>query len=375
MIRSDQRVACRTGSRQRAATRVCAALVAAAGLAPSLPASAQTGSSTERIAAEALFREALQMMGDGNYAEACPKLAESQRLDPGLGTLVNLALCHEAEGKTASAWAEFNEAASLARQNKRADRERVARAHIKTLEPKLARLSVRVSPEARALAGLEVLRDGIVIKEGVWGSPIPVDPGKHEVSASASGYEVWTTTVEVPAEAGQHDVTVPELTKKKKEDPPASEPALGTPSSTPSSTPASSSAVGPLSLSQRTVGLIVGGTGVAALLVGGYFGYRAIDKAGDVDKRCPESNCADAGAVSLNDEAGRAATASNIALGVGLVGIGVGAFLVLTAPPPGDRKPAAGRSAPAPAAGGAQARWISPVVGRDHVSLGFGGVW
>ncbi|HEU4533826.1 MAG TPA: hypothetical protein VFS00_06895, partial [Polyangiaceae bacterium] len=123
--------------------------------------------------------------------------------------------------------------------------------------------------------------------------------------------------------------------------------------------------------SQRTVGFIVGGTGAAALLVGGYFGLRAIGKAGDVDERCPEARCTDAGAIALNDEAGRAATISNVALGLGLVGVGVGAFLVLTAKP-GDAKPAAGRSA-APA--GAQARWLSPVVGRDHVSLGLGGVW
>ncbi|HEU4408300.1 MAG TPA: hypothetical protein VFS43_23760 [Polyangiaceae bacterium] len=347
--------------------RALALLAAAACFAPALPAAAQQGgSANERIAAEALFREALQLMGEGNYAEACPKLAESQRLDPGLGTLINLALCHEAEGKTASAWLEFNEVASLARQAKRADRERVARTHVRALEPKLAKLSVRVSAEARAVSGLEVRRDGLTLKEGVWGSPIPVDPGRHEVSASAPGYETWLTTVEIPPEPGQHDVTVPELAKKK-EEAPAAEPAA--PRAAPA--PPAPLPAKPSALSQRAVGFAVGGAGLAALLVGGYFGYRAVDKAGEVDERCPNERCVDAGAVELNDEAKFAANVANVAIGVGVVGLGVGALLVLTAPSAG-KAPSTGGAAPRSALPG---RWLLPEVGRDHVALRLGGAW
>lgn len=356
----------------RATALACAAACA---LAPLRPALAQTGSANERIAAEALFREALQLMGEGNYSEACPKLAESQRLDPGLGTLVNLALCHEAEGKTASAWVEFNEAASLAHQNKRPDRERVARAHIRSLEPKLAKLTVRVSPEARAAGGLEVRRDGISLKEGMWGSAIPVDPGRHEVSAIATGYEPWSSVVETPPEPGQHEVTVPELTKKK-EEPAAAPAAAASASAGASSSPAAAAAAAasrPFALSQRTVGLVVGGGGLAALLVGGFFGYRALDKARDANDRCPDRRCDDASAVDLSDQAGSAATVANVAVGLGLVGLGAGAWLVLTAPPAGKPAPS-GRAAPGVALGGVR-RWLAPEFGRDHAALRFGGAW
>ena len=88
--------------RRRAFAMSAIAVVLTAALA------AHAGPNEQRLA-QALFDDARRLMDQKRYSEACPKLAESQRLDPGGGTLLNLAVCHAAEGKTATALVEYNE--------------------------------------------------------------------------------------------------------------------------------------------------------------------------------------------------------------------------------------------------------------------------
>ena len=132
--------------------------------------------------AEALYRDANQLAEQGKYAEACPKFAASQKLDPGFGTAFNLARCLEALGKNASAWAAFHEAAGIAKTNGQADRETKATRAAAALEAKLERMTVVVKAPP---PGLVVRRGGVVIDAAAFGTALPVDPGKHLVEASA----------------------------------------------------------------------------------------------------------------------------------------------------------------------------------------------
>src|SRR5262245_60483663 len=88
----------------------------------------------DNAVADALFQEGRKAMASGKIADACMKFADSNRIAPRLGTLLNLATCHEAQGKTASAWAEFVEATAASRQANQPERVAYAEQHARSLE-------------------------------------------------------------------------------------------------------------------------------------------------------------------------------------------------------------------------------------------------
>ncbi len=138
---------------------VAASLIALA----QTPAAAQSGA--DKAAAEKLFNDARKLMKKGNYSEACPKLDASLKLDPALGTRLNLAKCYEEVGKLASAWGLYREAEDLAKQNKD-NRARFARSRAKALEPRLPQLVIK-APSEDEIPGLTVTRDGTTIDRGL----------------------------------------------------------------------------------------------------------------------------------------------------------------------------------------------------------------
>src|SRR5882672_3885016 len=167
-------------------------LVAAAGtFAAAAPALAQQ---RDPAAAQALFDEARTLMKSKRFEEACPKLAESQRLDPGIGTQFRLADCYEQQGKLASAWAGFLDVASVAAAAGQADREKAARGRATHLESRLPKLTI-VVPAANRAPGLEIKRDGLAIGEAQWGSAVPMDPGDHQIVVGAPGKREFTGQV------------------------------------------------------------------------------------------------------------------------------------------------------------------------------------
>jgi hypothetical protein len=104
----------------------------------------------DQAAAEALFNEAKKLVAAGDFEHACPKFAESNRLDPGSGTLLNVGACYEQIGKLASAWGAFNETAVTARNTGDAIRQDEATRRAAVLAPRLSKLSVLVAPARTA---------------------------------------------------------------------------------------------------------------------------------------------------------------------------------------------------------------------------------
>lgn len=186
--------------------RVAAPLALLVAFACARSAFAQT-SAADKATAQALYDEGKRLMDAGQFAQACPKFADSEKLDPGVGTLLNLAVCYERNGQTASAWATYKDAASAAANAGEAAREKYARDHAAALEPSLAKLTVAV---AAPTDGLEVRRDGVLVPSASFGLALPIDPGDHTVTASAPHFKPWSTTVSV-AKSATASVQIPAL--------------------------------------------------------------------------------------------------------------------------------------------------------------------
>ena len=119
-------------------------------------------------------------------------------------------------------------------------------------------------------------------------------------------------------------------------------------------------------VSRKTWGLIAGGAGITALGAGGYFGLRAMGKSADSDDHCRGTLC-DARGVELNDQADSAAWLSNIFVGVGLVGVGAGTWLLLT----DDDKPEENQEPAPPSAG----TFVTPVARQGGAAILLTGSW
>ncbi|MGK3995956.1 hypothetical protein [Sorangium sp. So ce1024] len=316
---------------RRAGLGLCAALISGA-----LPAWAQP-SAADKATAEALFDAALDLMRKGRNEEACPRLEQSHRIDPGIGTLLYLAECYEKTGRTASAWATFRQAMSESQAAGQAERARKAQARAARLEPSLSRLTIDVAPEDLAIEGFAVSVAGKPLDRPLFGIAIPRDPGEIAIEASAPGHETWKTSVKLGAANAAANVKVPplkplEVAPGEPADPPPAAAVEGpAPAPAPgAAAPARSGGGG----ATRVIGLVVGGAGVVGLGLGTFFGVRAISKNSEAEGYCKGgSTCEDPRGVTLTNEASGAATASNVAFGLGAAAVIGGAVLYFVVAP------------------------------------------
>jgi hypothetical protein len=300
-------------------------LALATALAPNLGLAAD---GQDAAAAEALFQEGRTRLEAGDYASACPKLADSLRLDPATGTLIALAACHEKEGKLASAWAEFTEAASRAVRDGNEERQQLALTRVEQLRPRLSSLTVRVSEAAAAIPGLTIARSDRTLGRGEWNVALPVDGGTYLVSVTAPGRVPVQMTVEVESERAALVVEVPELAAELQklsavEPPPKPEPPRPPRSASPSVRGVSR---------LQWIGVGSGATGVVSLGIGGYFLAQMLSKKAEADPNCDGSKnkfCNPEGGADLNEAVrnGRLATGFGIAGGV-LLAAGTSLFFL-----------------------------------------------
>lgn len=294
------------------------------------------------VAAEALWNEGRKLRAAGRIREACPKFKESYRLDPALGTLLNLASCHELLGLTATAWSEYREAEDVALRTKDGNRRKFAAKRVAALEKRIPRLVITAADPP---PGLVIQRDGIALGEAALGAPIPLDPGEHVISASAPGYAPWTTHVEAVT-GKQRSLAIPRLQKAPEE----ASAVLAAPEPADRAAEPAGKGTG-----SRTGAIVAGGAGLAGIGVGVVFGVLTANQAATAEAECPGQVCNGAGdeAVARGETY---AWASNIGFAAGAIGLVIGGVLLLTGGDDADPPPVAAR---------AGRFWITPVIGGD----------
>lgn len=208
---------------------------------------------SDPAAADALFREARALMKKGAHEAACPKLAESQRLDPAPGTAVSIGECLEKLGRLADALQAYRDALDLMRTGD--DRIAPVKAQVSALEKRVPRLTVAMV--AGAPGGTKVVRDGVELGEASMGAALPVNPGQHIIEVTAPGHEPRKHVVKL-GEGETRELRV--------------EPGAPTQPTSPTADSTTPAEAGPRDSANgsraRTAGYIVGAVGLTGVAIG-----------------------------------------------------------------------------------------------------------
>ena len=270
-------------------------------------------------AAQLLYEEALALMAEQQFDEACGKLERSLATDEAMGARFSLAECYEAQGKLASAWRNYTTVADQASAAGRQDRAAYARDRATKVRPHLATIKITLSPEVIALEP-EVKRNGHLIAAELVGTPIPIDPGSHRISLRAKGHQVHLQHVQIDhAEAAS--LHIAEL-----------RPVIATPSQTaPSQTGAQRSSDALLITS-----IVVGASGVVAMGVGAGVAIAAKQRYDEAtEQHCVDLRCSPQG-VSETEDARDQGTLASAVFGIGAALASVGLTLLIVDVVAGD---------------------------------------
>lgn len=337
-------------------TAITVAALVTVGEMPRANAAEPSEHEAQTIAAEALFTAGRADVQRGDFASACPKFAESQRLDPAVGTLINLADCEEQLGHLARAWQLWREA--VERLSADDARRPVVVERATAIDKRVPRLTVRLArsltPPDPAL-GLSIRRDDVEVPSRLADVPLPVDPGDHVISLSAVGHLPSRYPIKI-AEGASETVVLELGPKDPSVTPPAATNAGDAAIATPKKT-------GESSTPWLGYGLL--GAGAVGVGLGAVTGLVAIDKKKEQEDNCfPITVCNETGS-SAARAGSTFATVSTVSFVAGGALALAGLYFVLR-----------GRSAPATASPAPASPRVTGVsITTLRAGLGLGGAF
>jgi hypothetical protein len=293
--------------------------------------------------ADRYFREGQALMEAGRFAEACPKLEQSLKLDTTLGSLLNLAFCYEKEGRVWQAWLSFKEAELRAQAAGQKDRAAFAKQRMSDLEKQLAKAVVKIK-DGQPIDQLSI--EDHHVPDGHKGTPFAVEPGLRKVTFFRRGKKPITKEIRFEKK-GVQGIEVPANFEDADPEPVKVEPKVE-PKAEPKVEPKAEPAMEPPSHVPAYVAFGVAGVGVAVGSVAGLMTYEAKDRA----LQAPTAKETE----SIKDEGSTTAMVSNVAFGVAGVGLVAGLYLFFSAKPSPK----------------SSAAWVAPVVGTGTQGVAAG---
>jgi hypothetical protein len=298
----------------------------AAALIWAVPCAAQdTSPNFQAVAtAKTLFEQGKQQLADGHVDLACASFKASNDAVARVGTLLNLGDCYEKLGKLASAWGAYFDAISLGRRQGKPEYEDFAQKKKDELEPKLLKMTI-VVPAENKVDGMKISRDKVAVEGAAWGVPIPVDAGPHAIDVTAPHKLPFHKDVVVDEAHKVLEVTIDKLEEAPTAWPKSTEPQVverivEVPS---------------VWTGLRVAGVVAGGVGLAATVVGIVLGVVANSTYQNaLTQQCGgnPSNCTAQGAANGSTAYTLAGVATGLFIG-GLVAVAAGVtFFIAGAP-------------------------------------------
>jgi hypothetical protein len=269
---------------------------------------------------EQAFREGRALMQSGDYAAACARFAESQRLEPAPGTLLNIGQCEDKQGHLLAARDAFERAAASYAPGDR--RRTFALDQALAVEKRIPKLVVKLASGAPVSTTVRSGATRIELDRAQL-----MDPGEVVLTVSAPGRQTQRVTV-ILREGQTHELAVEPGGEAGPPKPGVTAPASSTATASTSTSTGTRGERG----STRTIGFVVGGVGVAGLVVGAVTGIAAMGKASTVEEHCDANMACDPEGLEAASSGDTLALVSTISFAVGLAGVAAGSVLVLTSP-------------------------------------------
>ncbi len=277
--------------------------------------------------ARSLYKEGLSQEAAGDWAGALAKFEGVGKVKTTPQVRYHIARCKEHLGRLNEALGEYRLAEYEAQQSKAKELDDIVKART-DLEGRVPKLTIKRGQGAESA---KVEMDGVSLGEAQIGKEFSVDPGPHRIVAKIGKAEFETPvqlaegeskSVELvpPEDFAKGAATTKEEPEEKIEEPPPQ--------------------VEPTKKKKSALPWIIGGVGLVSLGASGYFFLQRNKAKSDLDGVCRSDGSCPQSKKDLQDTGQRYAMLTNVTLGIGVVGVGVAAVLLLSGGSSGDEKTA-----------------------------------